>query len=137
MISYRVLLVIIGSLLLSACGSTNKKKDDVSVAVVELKTTASINPDIRGQASPLTVRLYELTSNNQFKKSSFFEVYDGEKDALGDEFVSRQEFTVTPEQVLRKTVVLSPDTKYLGVVAAYRDIDNAQWRAISPVLNKR
>ena len=134
MISYRILLVIAASLLLSGCSVFSDKNEDVSVAIIELKTSSSINPDIQGRASPLTVRVYELTSSNQFKKGSFFEVYDDEKSVLGDEFVSRQEFTVTPEQVLRKTVVLSPNTKYLGVVAAYRDIDNAQWRTISPVL---
>jgi len=144
MISYRVLLVTAGIMMLSACGSVKplfaekepekKEQEEVSVAIVELKTTSSINPDIRGQASPLTVRVYELTSSNQFNQSGFFEVYESEEATLGNEFVSRQEFTVTPDQVLRKTVVLSPTTKYLGVVAAYRNIDNAQWRAVSPVL---
>lgn len=136
MISYRVLLIMAVSLTLSACSvlSSSGKNEEVSVAIIELKTTKTINPDIRGQASPLTVRVYELTSSNQFKKSGFFEVYDSEQSALGTELISRQEFIVTPEQVLRKTVVLSPETKYIGVVAAYSDIDNAQWRAISPVL---
>lgn len=135
MISHRALLLIAASMMLSACNVLSPEKEDkVSVAIIELKTTESINPDIRGQASPLTVRVYELTSTNQFKKSNFFEVYDSEQSALGTELVSRQEFTVTPKQVLRKTVVLSPDTKYLGVVAAYSDIDNAKWRTISPVL---
>ena len=133
--SYRAFLLLAVLSVLTGCSVlSSDKNEDVSVAVIELKSTGLINPDIRGHASPLTVRIYELTSTNQFKKSGFFELYDSEESALGTELVSRQEFTVTPEDVLRKTVVLSPTTKYLGVVAAFSDIDNAKWRAISPVL---
>jgi type VI secretion system protein VasD len=92
-----------------------------------------INPNKAGQPSPLVVRLYELKTTGSFEGADFFTLFDKESATLGPDLLAREELDMRPgtaRTVVRKA---APETQYLGVVGAYRDLDKARWRAVYPL----
>jgi type VI secretion system protein VasD len=102
-------------------------------AAMELRATPNLNPDDSGRPSPLRIRLYELKSISGFNGQDFFSLYERDKDVLGPDLVAREEIQVEPGMQKTFTRKLSPDTKFLGVLAPYRNIERATWRATMEV----
>jgi type VI secretion system protein VasD len=111
---------------LAACAAAPPKPVAVKLT---LTASADVNPDAQNRASPIVVRIYQLKDDAAFKDAEFFALYDKETATLAAALVSRMEFELTPGQTLTTDYPVSPDTRYIGVAAAYRDIYNAQWRA--------
>jgi len=88
-----------------------------------------INPDADGRPSPMVVRVYELKSKNVFDEADFFKLYDEEAATLGGDLLNREEFEVAPGEGRNYEHKAHDDTRFLGVIAAYRDITHAHWRA--------
>jgi type VI secretion system protein VasD len=91
------------------------------------------NPDARGRPSPVVVRVYELRSVGAFNGADFFALFEREQEALGSELVGREEFTLAPGEKRPYQRQLQPDTKFIGVAAAFRDLENSSWRQTAPV----
>lgn len=96
----------------------------------KIVSSASLNPDPTGRASPVVVRFYELTDRNAFETADFFDLFDNEAATLGGDLVSRDEIQVEPGDRRKLERRLDDKTRYLGIIAAYRDLDNAEWRAL-------
>jgi len=98
---------------------------------VEATITAAgdLNPNLEGRPSPLVIRIYELKSIDAFQGSSFFKLYDTEAAALGADLLGRDELEVRPGERYEYKRTLNNESRYIGVIGAYRDLDNAQWRA--------
>jgi type VI secretion system protein VasD len=123
----RVLWAVTGMMLVAGlvtgCASTTKM--DLS-----LEAAADLNPSPQGRPSPVVVRLYELRSTDPFGSADFFALYNDGTQTLGPSMLAHQELEVRPGQSLRIKRKLHPDTRVLGVMAAYRDLDHAHWREI-------
>ena len=89
----------------------------------------NVNPDPTGRPSPVIVRTYELKSATVFNSSDFFAVFDRDKEILGADLVARDEWALTPGSNRQALKNLQRDTRYVGVVAAFRDVERARWRA--------
>ncbi|HTS55069.1 MAG TPA: type VI secretion system lipoprotein TssJ [Burkholderiales bacterium] len=100
-----------------------------TVVDVDLHAAPSLNPDDTGRASPLRLRFYELKSVSVFNGADFFSLYDHDRDVLGADLVVREEIQVEPGMQKKFTRKPGPDTKFIAVLAPYRDIDHAKWRA--------
>ena len=123
-------LVIVCPLLLAgATGCSKLFGPKPTVAQIDLRAQATLNPDDTGRASPLRVRLYELKSVSAFNGADFFALYDHDKDVLAADIVVREEIQVEPGMQKTFTRRPGPDTKFLAVFAAYRDFEHARWRA--------
>ena len=120
----RYLKPILGLLLLgltTACSS-------VSTLQADLQADQDLNPDLNGRPSPLVVRLYELKSLSVFSNADFFNLFEQDVALLGDELQMRDELHFQPGESKTLERDLRPDTRYLGIIGAYRDIENARWR---------
>lgn len=124
------LLAALSALGLAACGSSAPRPTVIQADIV---ADPGINPNAAGQPSPLVVRLYELKTTGSFEGSDFFTLFDKEAATLGPDLLAREELDVRPgtQRVVKRTA--APDTQYLGVVGAYRDLDQARWRAAYPL----
>ena len=91
------------------------------------------NPDISGRPSPIVVRVYELKSLGAFNGADFFSLFEKEQEVLGGELVGREEFHLRPAENRPYQRQLQPDTKFIGVVAAFRDLEGSLWRQAVPV----
>jgi type VI secretion system protein VasD len=128
MISRRLILLVAAALLLSACAAKPPKP---APAHAELIVSGDVNPDASGRASPVVVRVYQLRNDGEFNGADFFSVYEKEKETLGASLVSREEYVLAPGESRKLELPLNAETRFIAVVAAFRDIRTARWRAIS------
>jgi type VI secretion system protein VasD len=119
------LVVLLG--LSASCGKLMGPKP--TQAALELRAASTLNPDDTGRPSPLRLRLYELKSISAFNSGDFNSLYQRDKEVLGGDLVALEEIQVQPGMQKSFTRKLSPDTKFLGVLAPYRKIEQAGWRA--------
>jgi type VI secretion system protein VasD len=117
------------ALLLGACATT----PPVSKLQGSVQISPAVNPDATGRPSPVVLRIYELRAPGAFQNADFFSLYDKDTATLGQEMVLRDELELQPGETRVLNRELQADTRYVGVLAAFRDIDQAQWRAITPV----
>lgn len=100
---------------------------------VSMEASPNLNPNSEGRPSPIVMRFYELSSADAFETSDFFTLYDNEMPTLGKFILFREEMTINPGQLKTFKREAKPETRYIGVIAAYRDLDNARWRGILEV----
>lgn len=91
------------------------------------------NPDARGRPSPVVLRIVELKGLAAFEAADFFSLFERDKETLGGELVAREEMMLQPGEQRASRRELNAETRFVGVIAAYRDIDRSVWRASMPV----
>ncbi len=97
-----------------------------------ISATEDANPDSNGRPSPVVVRVYQLKTDAAFTAAEFFPLFDDEQKVLGAELISRDEYVLAPAERRTIDVALSGETRYVGAIAAFRDIRNAEWRVLVP-----
>lgn len=102
-----------------------------------IKAAPTTNPDLRGRPSPIVVRVYELKSTAAFNSADFFALFEKESETLGTDLVGREEYDLRPADTRPYRRQLQPETKFIGVVAAFRDLEKSRWRQAAPVPAKR
>jgi type VI secretion system protein VasD len=127
------MLPIVFMALLASCAETPEQPAPPPPTVVELtlNSSASINPDADGKASPVVFRIYELREQSGFTGADFFAIFDKEQATLAADLVRKQELVIKPGE--HKTLRIEPaaDTRVLGFFAAFRKLDNAGWRTFT------
>jgi type VI secretion system protein VasD len=100
-----------------------------------IKVAPTTNPDVRGRS--IVVRVYELKSLASFNNADFFSLFEKESETLSSDLVGREEYQLSPAETRPYQRQLQPDTKFIGVVAAFRDLENSRWRQAVPVPAKK
>jgi type VI secretion system protein VasD len=100
---------------------------------ISIVASGKINPSGSGRPSPVVVRLYDLKTPTAFANADFISLFEQDKTVLADDLIARDEFTMQPGEKKIINKVLSPQTRVIGLVAAFRDIERAQWRGIATV----
>ncbi len=117
---------VIASLMIGCAGAPKPKP---TVIQVGLEAAANVNPDARGRPSPIILRFYELKSPTSFNNADFFSLYEHDQETLGADRVAKEEIQLTPGEKRQFERQTQPDTHYIGVIAAFRDLEHAQWRS--------
>ncbi|HEX2830684.1 MAG TPA: type VI secretion system lipoprotein TssJ [Burkholderiales bacterium] len=104
-----------------------------SVAELSFVIDPNVNPDATGRPSPVVVRIYELKSLAAFNRADFFSLYEKDREQLGPDLVNRDELPLMPGAKPQAITTLKSETRYVGIVAAFRDIERARWRASTPI----
>jgi type VI secretion system protein VasD len=128
MISRLLLGVLATGLLLTGCASKPAKP---APAHAELIASSDVNPDSSGRPSPVVLRVFQLRNDGEFAGADFFPLYDKEKEILGASLISREEYVLAPGEDRKLDLPVNADARFIGVIAAFRDIRAAQWRALS------
>lgn len=102
-----------------------------------LAVEPAVNPDMHGRPSPIVVRIYVLKSLTAFDSGDFFSVFEKDQETLGAELLDREELQMMPGDEIKLRKDVAPEARYLGVVAAYRDLERSQWRASIAVKPKK
>jgi type VI secretion system protein VasD len=118
--------------LLAGCKSLPLKGSNEAKARVALAASPDVNPDASGKPSPVVVRVYQLKGDVAFNGADFFALFDDEMKVLGPELIGREEYLLTPTETRTVELVVPKTARFVGVVAAYRDIRNSQWRVVVP-----
>jgi type VI secretion system protein VasD len=117
------------ALALLACASAPKPAQVAGT----IQASAQVNPSTSKRPSPVLVRVYELKTAAAFNSADFMSLYQRDKAELGADLLGKEEFVLAPGESKTFAKTLSPDTRFLGVLAAYRDVEHAKWRSIVPV----
>ena len=131
--SRRRAALLLGLALLAASCASPPPKPVVTPVSINLVASSDANPDARGRASPLTVRVYVLKAPGPFEGADFFSLYDKDQATLGAEMVKREELLLKPGETKKLEFTLEPDAKNIAVLAAYRDLERARWRDLKPL----
>jgi type VI secretion system protein VasD len=127
-----IVLLMAAGVGLVACKSKPPKPPPPPPPVIltlNLTASADVNPDSQNRPSPVVVRLYQLKDDAAFKDADIYALFDKEQATLGAGLASREEYELAPLEHRALIIKPPPDVRFIGVVAAYRDIRNAQWRA--------
>ncbi|MEE9491893.1 MAG: type VI secretion system lipoprotein TssJ [Gammaproteobacteria bacterium] len=104
-------------------------KDKPPSVVIQVTASSDLNPDIQERPSPIVLRIYTLKSDDIFKNAGFFALYEQDANILGGDLISREELEISPGEIRtleKRELPMGPH--FIGVLAAYRDLDNAVWR---------
>ena len=122
---------------LASCKTVPIKPSSEAKAKVALSAAADVNPDATGKPSPVVVRVYQLKGDAAFAGADFFALFDDEMKVLGPELIGREEYVLTPAEKRTVELTVPKTAKFVGVIAAFRDIRNAQWRVVVPAPLKK
>lgn len=130
-----VLLILTG---VAACSTINSKVGSFFNLDTDLnldfKVASNINPDSKQVPSPLFVRLYELKSTTQFERANFFDLYERDKEVLGEDMISKKRLKrLKPGEDREDEYVLSKETRYVGLFAEFSQYKSAKFKVIIPI----
>ena len=97
---------------------------------INLRASARLNPNERGEALATVVRVYQLKGTGKIGGASFDDLLDHDKETLGEDFVAVQEVTVSPGATMDPPLVRNGDATHVAVVALFRRPVSTTWRAI-------
>lgn len=102
--------------------------------VLHVTVSDRVNVNELDQASPIVLRLYDLKVAEAFLDADFFDLYDRETTRLGGDLLGRTETILIPgRQVEQPRRTVPEDARFLGAVAAFREIEGAEWRVSTPL----
>ncbi len=136
--SGRTIGVLIGciglvSILLALSGCARDRTPPATSVALAITASSEVNPDRNDRPSPILVRIYELRSAGVFSSADFFTLLEQDGAVLGSDQVSRWEMQLDPGQSVTLDRDFQSGSTYLGVLAAYRDIEHARWRVYEPL----
>jgi len=123
-------LLIALPVLAVAAGCAKPPPKPTLVKVV-FNAQANVNPDASGRPSPVTVRMYGLKSRAAYDTADFFALYEKDKETLGGDLVFKEEFQLLPNESKTLDKQLPPEVVYLGMFAAFRDLERSAWRRVA------
>ena len=126
----REMLGVVMFALLAGCA---KPPPPPTVIKAVISAQGNVNPDARNRPSPVTVRVYGLKSRAIYDTADFFALYEKDKETLGADLVFKEEFQMMPGENKSLDKLVPGDVVYLGVFAAFRDLERAQWRRVVTV----
>lgn len=129
-----VALLSCAALLLAGCGLIRPAGPS---ARVNIQSAQYLNPDMYGNASPVVVTIYQLKTPYTFKQATYQALAANSSKVLGTDLIDKNVIEVRPNSHQTVYQPLSPNTQYLGIVAAYRNIDQSKWRTTVKVVNEK
>lgn len=92
-----------------------------------------LNPDDDGRASPIAVKVYQLTARTTFDNLDFDAAFSNADVVLSDELIVQSDLVLQPGGRQSLEIELDAETRFVAVTAAYRHIDRARWKLVLPV----
>jgi type VI secretion system protein VasD len=131
-------LLMVGTILgLVGCGGDDPPPPPAppppKVVSLTVKAAPDVNPNGAGQPSPVVVHIYQLASATGFAETDFFQLRDDAAGALGDELVGGETFVLAPGGVEVYARELGEDVRFVGIIAAFRDLSAGKWRSFHAV----
>lgn len=121
----RVFFVLLALLLLNGCSSPR--------IGLEVASLPNVNPDSSSRPSPVIVKIYEMRNDMAFRQGDFQTLFMEPMKVLGADLVATDELTFVPGEA--RTIAYSPmpETRYVGILAGFRQMERARWRTTLPV----
>ena len=125
---YQLLIIMIPPLCLMGCSKPTNITTDLNI-----NSAKYLNPDVNGQPAPVVVTLFELKAPFAFKAASFNQISNNAAALLGTNLIDKQSFEIRPASQQSLTQNFSTQTHFIGITAAYRNIEISDWRKVLPI----
>ncbi|WP_413205851.1 type VI secretion system lipoprotein TssJ [Rhodospirillum sp. A1_3_36] len=116
---------IVSLLLLVACAAPPPPPTSVNLTITG-------GSDMNGGA-PAQVKVYYLASPAGFGTGDFFALFDSPEATLGPDLIAVDTFQLAPERTVTNSRKFTTNPTAVGVVAAFRAIDGATFKALRPL----
>ncbi|WP_233853326.1 type VI secretion system lipoprotein TssJ [Paraburkholderia sp. HD33-4] len=129
--------------LLSACGAWQSVSDASSSAYravffkqikmldVDLSARDALNPDDAGRATSVAVRVYQLKDRKMFDGASYEDLLKSDRTLLAQDLQASMASVLNPGASASLSQPMQADTKYVAVVAFYRNPGNGDgWKYV-------
>ena len=128
-VRHAAILAII--VLLAACATPPKPKQ----FTLKGEGAQTLNRDINGRSLSVVVHIYQLKDAREFSKLTFDMLASGRADSemLGTSLLEKTDAIVVPGGSFISTEKLRDETKFLGIVAYFRNPDPHHWRQLLDV----
>lgn len=117
---------------LCGCASDRKppKESDESGNKIKFSVLVAedVNRSVSGRPSPVRLDVYQLTANHDFNQADYFDLADNATETLGDKLIQRDRYMVRPGALMDLNMQLDSHTKYVGIVAGYREYAEKKWK---------
>ncbi|WP_407294416.1 type VI secretion system lipoprotein TssJ [Stutzerimonas zhaodongensis] len=120
---------------LGGCSALSPNSD-LTKLDLSLQGSDRLNPDLNGRPSPIVIRLIELKHPVAFENADFFSLYQRPKEALSPDLVVQEELELRPGEQRDLKLFVQEGSRYVGVLAAYRDLPESSWRFVIPLQQK-
>jgi type VI secretion system protein VasD len=131
----RNLCILLALGFVTSCKSQVKPEDSSSI-LITLVADKYINPNEHGIANPVRVTLYQLSRIETFMMSDYLTLLYGSDSDNMSVIKKDVSYVLAPGEVKNFLLNLDGDVDGLGVVTAYQDIENSQWR-VSYIMPKK
>lgn len=121
LVSFLTILLV----LLCACSSPR--------ITMEVASQPNVNPDNSGRPSPVILKMYEMRGDMAFRQSDFQTLFEEPMKVLGAELVAADELTLVPGEARTVGYAPMPETRFVGIIAGFRQLERADWRRVIPV----
>jgi len=120
------------------CGTTRELLDSKTAVNLTFITSKDLNPDQDGRPSPIIIKVFALTGDRQFKREDFLSLYEDPAERLGSDLIETYELReFSPDETRVENIPLTPDTRFIGVMAAFVQYDRADALMILPVTSRK
>lgn len=119
------------ALMLSSCAQPAPEETRL---LLDFKVAHRVNPDDRDRPSPLVISIFELKANETFQQADLFTLYERPAAELANDLVSKRRLRELVPGIDRvDNLLLSPDTRYVGVLAEFVHLQGAKATLLVPV----
>ncbi|MGB0894596.1 MAG: type VI secretion system lipoprotein TssJ [Parashewanella sp.] len=99
--------------------------------IIDITAANNINPNVKGKASPVEVRIYQLMDSEAFSRADFLQLYTDEQGVLKTGLLSSRHLRIIlPGEHRRQVIPLMAETQYIAVIAGFADYREAKNKAL-------
>ncbi len=131
-----LLLALAASLLTLVGCSTVSPYSDLTKLDLSLEGSSQLNPDLNNRPSPIVLHLMELKHPVAFENADFFTLYQRPREALSPDLIAIEELELRPGERRELKLTVQEGSRYVAVLAAYRNLPDTNWRFIIPLNEK-
>ncbi|WP_415055504.1 type VI secretion system lipoprotein TssJ [Halopseudomonas sp.] len=131
-----ILLALATSLFVLTGCSTVSPYSDLTKLDLTLEGSSQLNPDLNDRPSPIVLHLMELKHPVAFENADFFTLYQRPREALSPDLIAVEELELRPGEKRELKLAVQEGSRYVAVLAAYRNLPDTNWRFIIPLEEK-
>ncbi|WP_460997351.1 type VI secretion system lipoprotein TssJ [Simiduia litorea] len=124
--------------IITGCQTTRRTLNFDTTANLHLHAAAKINPDQDNRTSPLVIRIFKLADARQFGREDFLNLYEDADNRLGKDLIDTIVLKeLAPGESRIEKISLTPEVKYLGVLAEFVQYQDAEAIALVEIIDHK
>lgn len=126
---YKITLLLV-TLFLTGCSFWEGEDRPLELSV-NISAADNINLNADNLSAPVELRIYQLRDSEAFNQASFIDIYNDDQAMLQAAIISKRNLgSLLPDEKREITLPLNPETKYIAIIAAFSNYQNAKNKAI-------